>query len=257
MEAAVNSFADRPVLLALRALKLGDLLVAVPALRGLRSAFPDHEFVLAAPGWLAPIVPLIGGINRHVPTRGLDDPIPFEGPVTVAANLHGHGPESRLRLEELSPIHRIGHRAPGWPGPAWDESLHERERWARLLHWHGLPASADDYRLLLPETPTPADGATLVHVGAAYGSRRWPAERFAAVARELSRQGHRVLVTGGAADRERALDVTRAAGLGEDAAVAGHWELPAFVAAIATARVVITADASASHLATAYRTPSV
>ena len=53
---------DRPVLLVLRALKLGDLLVAVPGLRGLRSGFPDHEMVLAAPQWLSPIIPLIGGL---------------------------------------------------------------------------------------------------------------------------------------------------------------------------------------------------
>ena len=45
-----------PVVLALRALGLGDALTGVPALRGLRRAFPGHRLVLAAPagvgGWL-------------------------------------------------------------------------------------------------------------------------------------------------------------------------------------------------------------
>ena len=36
-------------LVVLRALGLGDLLTAVPALRGLARAFPDHERVLLAP----------------------------------------------------------------------------------------------------------------------------------------------------------------------------------------------------------------
>nr|WP_138444094.1 glycosyltransferase family 9 protein [Sinomonas susongensis] len=257
MEAAVTAGSERPVLLVLRALKLGDLLVSVPGLRGLRAGFPDHELVLAAPKWLEPVVPLVGGINRHLPTPGLDDPIPYAGRVDVAVNFHGKGIESRTRLEELLPEHRIGHRAPGWAGPEWDDTLHERERWVRLLSWHGLPGSADDYRLLPPEAPAPADGATLIHVGAAHGSRRWPVERFAGVARELHYRGHDVLVTGGEEDRTRAAAVAHGAGLPETAVVAGRWDLPSFFAAVAAARLVVTADTSAGHIATAYGTPSV
>ena len=45
----------RPAVLVLRALGLGDLLTGLPALRGLRTAFPRHELVLAAPPDLAPL----------------------------------------------------------------------------------------------------------------------------------------------------------------------------------------------------------
>jgi ADP-heptose:LPS heptosyltransferase len=48
-----------PRLLVLRALGLGDLLTAVPALRGLARAFPEHIRVLAAPRALAPLLKLI------------------------------------------------------------------------------------------------------------------------------------------------------------------------------------------------------
>jgi ADP-heptose:LPS heptosyltransferase len=249
--------ATKPTVLALRALKLGDLLVAVPALRGLRRAFPDHELVLAAPRWLAPIVPLIGGINALLPTPGLDRPLAWRRPVDVAVNLHGNGPESRGRLEALKPTYRIGHAAPGWAGPEWDDFLHERDRWVRLLTWNGIVADSSDFRLCPPETPAPVDRATILHVGAAYGSRRWPIERFADVAAVLALRGHQVMVTGGPDDVFRASAVVKAAGLHASACVAGRWELDQFAAAIAAARAVVTADTSAAHLATAYGTPSV
>src|SRR5438128_10872722 len=94
----------RPELLALRALKLGDLLVAVPALRGLRRALPDHRLVLAVPGWLEPIVDLVPAVDALLPTPGLDDPLPLAaGRVDIAVNLHGNGPESRALLDQLKP----------------------------------------------------------------------------------------------------------------------------------------------------------
>ena len=45
----------------------------------------------------------------------------------------------------------------------------------------------------------PARGATVVHPGAASPARRWPPERWAAVARAERRAGRRVVVTGAAA----------------------------------------------------------
>src|SRR3954447_21934682 len=112
----------RPELLVLRALRLGDLLVAVPALRGIRRANPDHRLVPAVPGWLEPIVDLIGAVEALLPTPGLDQPLPLpSGRVDTAVNLHGNGPQSRRLLERLEPRRRVGHRAPGWDGPEWRE----------------------------------------------------------------------------------------------------------------------------------------
>lgn len=252
---------DQPLLLALRALKLGDLLVAVPALRGLRRAFPEHRILYAAPAWIAEALELVGGIH-HLPTPGLDDPLTVpHGAVDIAVNLHGNGAESRLRIEELGANRVVAHEAPGIDGPAWTSGLPERERWTRLLNWHGIEADPLDYRLNLPAVPSSRPGATVIHVGAAYGSRLWPVDRFADVAVELAGAGHDVVLTGGASERGRAEQTAALAKLKganlDDGLLAGWQGLAEFAATIAEARLVVSADTGAAHLASAYGRPSV
>ena len=126
---------------------------------------------------------LVGGFEL-LPTHGLDVPLALEpGTVDVAVNLHGRGPESQSRLEALKANQIIAH-GPG-EGPAWVDGIHERDRWARLLQWHGIDADPQDFLLKVPSAPTPWPQATIVHVGAAYGSRLWPGHRFAEVSVRL------------------------------------------------------------------------
>lgn len=248
-----------PVLLALRALKLGDLLVAVPALRGLRRGFPRHRIVLAAPGWLAPVVELIDAVDELLPVPGLDHPLPLApGEVDVAVNLHGNGEESRARIDALGARLRIVHRTAAEPqGVPWVDGILERVRWARLVSAYGAPADPDDVAIAVPEPSPPCAGAAVVHVGAFYGSRRWPVERFARVAEALRADGLDVVLTGGESDRPRALAVAELAGLPDSHVLAGSADLRAFAALIAAAPVVVTVDTGAAHLASAYGTPSV
>jgi hypothetical protein len=255
---------DRPVLLALRALKLGDLLVAVPALKALRRGHPAHRFVLAAPGWLEPAARLVDPAIELLPTPGLDAPLEWHGSVDVAVNLHGRGPESTALLEALAPARRLGHAGPGadgvpWTGPEWVDGLLERERWARLVRWHGFPASADDVAIGVPDAPPAVPGAGVVHVGAFYGARRWPPERFAAVARGLAASGLEVVVTAGPAEGERAREVARLAGIRSALVFAGESALPldALAALVADAAVLVSVDTGVAHLASAYGVPSV
>jgi ADP-heptose:LPS heptosyltransferase len=246
----------RPVVLALRALKLGDLLVAVPALHGLRRAFPSHRLLLATSGWLAPIVELVG-VDGLVPAAGLDAPLPIAGPVEVGVNLHGRGPESGRLLAAARPEHLIAHAPDAPGGPDWIDGMHERERWARLVRAFGVPADPDDVAIRVPVRPPVVDRAVVVHVGAFYGARRWPADRFAEVARALADGGAEVVLTGSADDRARAESVAALAGLDPVHVLAGVGDLTDFAAVIAAASVVITADTGAAHLASAYQVPSV
>jgi ADP-heptose:LPS heptosyltransferase len=247
----------RPELLVLRALKLGDLLVAVPALHALRRAYPGHRLRYAAQGWLSEALDLVGGFEL-LPTHGLDVPLAVEpGTVDVAVNLHGSGPESQGRIEAIRARRTIGHCNGSHNGPRWHPELHERERWVRLLEWHGIDADPLDFRLSVPTLPSPVPAATVLHVGAAYGSRLWPADRFAVVASRLAAAGHNIVFTGSTGERKRALEVCTRAGLPVTAVLAGHLTLGEFAATIAAARLVVSADTGAAHLASAYGTPSV
>lgn len=244
----------RPTLLVLRALKLGDLLVSVPALHALRRSFPGHRLVYAGPLWLADILELVGGFELL--PAALDTPLAVPpGTVDVAVNLHGRGPESTSLLEAVRPRRLIAH-GPAVGGPPWVEQMHERERWTRLLHRHGIEADPLDLRLDRPRISGPGPVA-VVHVGAAFGSRLWPEVRFAAVASALDHAGHQVVLTGGADERDRALRVAREAGLPDGAVVAGTQRLSEFAATVADAGVVVSADTGAAHLAAAYARPSV
>jgi ADP-heptose:LPS heptosyltransferase len=105
-----------------------------------------------------------------------------------------------------------------------------------------------------PETP----GTVVVHPGAAAPARRWPADRFATVARELAGQGWPVLVTGNAAERPLARRVAALAGLPARAVLAGRTgDLGALARLIAGAALVVCGDTGVGHLATATGTPSV
>lgn len=253
------------MILVLRALGLGDLATAVPALRGLRAAFPDRVLALAAPAWLRPMAELIGGIDRFLPLAGLADgrlPAGLTGDDRPyrAVNLHGRGPQSHRLLHTTAPDWIWGFRcseAGHTDGPEWSDDEHEVRRWCRLLHWYGVAADPGDLALNRPAPDRVPVGVTVVHPGGKDPARRWPAERFAALAGELHRLGHTVRVTGSIAERPLAEAVAHAAGLPATAVLVGRLDLPALAALVAHARLVVSADTGIAHLATAYGIPSV
>jgi len=238
------------VILVLRALGVGDLATAVPALRGLKAAFPGERLTLAAPGWLAPLVKLVGAVDEHLPVAGLG-PYPLPR-ARIAVNLHGRGPQSRKMLAATGPGRLLSF---GPEGPQWTFEEHEVARWCRLLAWYDIQSDPNDLDLRTPGG-APAR-VTIVHPGAKSGTRRWPPERFGAVARELERAGHHVVVTGSAAERPLAAVVAWAAGLAPERVLAGELDLGELAGLVAGARLVVSGDTGVAHLATAYRTPSV
>ncbi|MFD5101813.1 glycosyltransferase family 9 protein [Streptomyces albidochromogenes] len=259
--------APRPRVLVLRALGLGDLLTAVPALRALRRGLPGHEVVLAAPERLADAAEATGLVDRLLPASALARAVPAElawdGPAPdIAVDLHGNGPPSHLLLQRLRPARLFAYAHPGTPGiagPSWRPDEHERHRWCRLLDWYGIPADPRELWIPPPTAASPAPGAVVVHPGADAAARRWPRERFAAVAQALHRSGHEVVVTAGAGEGPSARQVAAEAGLTPDAVVGGAGDVPfgVLAALVDRARCVIVGDTGLAHLASALATPSV
>jgi ADP-heptose:LPS heptosyltransferase len=251
-----------PRLLVLRALGLGDLLTAAPALRALADAFPEHRRVVACPRELAPLVELVDPVLEVVGARPLE-PLPeaLRG-VDVAVNLHGRGPESHRLLQSLRPGRTIAfaNRAAGHlDAPRWRAGEHERVRWCRLLEECGIPSDPGRLELAPPPIRVPAArrGLTIVHPGAASKARRWPADRFAAVARAAAADGRAVAVTGSRSERRLAQEVARIARLPPATVLAGRTGLRELAALVAAARSVVCGDTGIAHLATALGTPSV
>lgn len=221
-------------ILVLRALGLGDLLTAVPALRGLRPAFPQAEIILAAPAWLADAVARIDAVDRLLPTEPLGR-IDFPQP-DLAVNLHGCGPQSVARLRETGPGRLITYGRSDWP-----DDRHEVLRWCDLLERHGIGCDPDDLRL---PPAGPRTDRIVIHPGASHGARRWSPERFAAVADALGP----VVVTAGRGEEDLAREITPNPVTGS---------LAELMDLVSTARMVICGDTGVAHVATAYNTPSV
>jgi ADP-heptose:LPS heptosyltransferase len=261
----VNRRRDGPVVVTLRALGLGDLLTVVPALRAIRRAFPDHHHVLLTAPQLEPLVAATGAVDELVPVRGLarvvSDPTwpPAVSSPEIAIDLHGRGPQSHRLLLDLRPRALVAFShddvAASAAGPPWDQTSHEVHRWCGLLDHFGIPADPLDLALAPPLAAERAP-VTVIHPGAASGSRRWPVERFAAVARIEHERGHPVVVTGTAAEAALVAAVVDQAGL-PARADRSRTSLAELMELVASAGRLLCGDTGVAHLATAYGTPSV
>lgn len=253
---------NRPAVLVLRALGLGDLATAVPALRGIRRAFPDHRVVLATSAWLEPLVADMEFVDAMLATEEMAAlPVQLdEG--DVAVNLHGRGPQSTAIMADTAPSRLIAFAHPDLPAtygfPAWKRREHEVIRWCRLLSEFGVEARPDEISLPLPRRSAGSlTGSTVLHPGASSPARQWPPDRWASVASALASAGERVVVTGNVSEVSLAREIARRAGLTPESVLAGRTNLGLLAALIASAGRLVTSDTGPSHLATAYGTPSL
>jgi ADP-heptose:LPS heptosyltransferase len=145
-----------------------------------------------------------------------------------------------------------------------DADMPEAERALSLARAAGfeLPCG-DDGRLAvrrpLPEIPHEcgghdvSPGYIVLHPGVSVPARAWPPERCAEAVEALAEAGHRVLVTGGPAERE--LTAAVAGGRGVD--LGGATTLAEMAALLDGAAAVVAGNTGPAHLAAAVGTPVV
>jgi ADP-heptose:LPS heptosyltransferase len=95
-----------------------------------------------------------------------------------------------------------------------------------------------------------------MHPGASAPSRRYPADRYAAVAQELIKQGYQVALTG-TADEVELTEQIRAAAGPSAASLAGKLKLPETAALLSLAPLLIANNTGVVHIAAAAGTPVV
>jgi hypothetical protein len=273
LRALATAFPDRPLLLAAPA-PLAPLVRLIGA-----GPHPPRA------GVVDQLLPLPAWVGGRPPDVRAAASLPRGA---LAVNLHGDGPQSHRLLLATAPERLLAFAHPDVPesagGPPPQPPApsrppggaarsapppapeHERERWCRLLTSSGIAADPSAFELGSPVDRTPLRGATdrasdarptVVHPGAASAARRWPAERWAAVARAERAAGRAVLVTGSGGERALAAEVVRRAGLPPGANRAGTTDLLGLAQTVAGAGRVVCGDSGVAHLATAFGTPSV
>lgn len=252
---------SRPTALVLRALGVGDFVTGLPALAVLRAVRPGHRIVLAAPRHFAPLAALARTVDEVVPGHELSPLLDPPQRPELAIDLHGNGPASRELLLACRPRRLLAFEYED--GPRWRPDEHEVARWCRLLV-EGLPEPgaccpgvagiiAEPDGVAMPDGGQLPRDATIVHCGAKSAARRWPPQRFAALARLLRSRGHDVLVTGGPGEQALAGRIAAASGT---RAMDGLNLLQLF-ALVVRARLVVCGDTGIAHIAAAYAVPSV
>ncbi len=270
---------------------LGELLLALPALEA-ASARERRETgtapVVQVVSWLVPLLAMADLDARVLPLSDRRDI------AAAARELRGYGVRRGILLTpsvSSALIFRAAglaeRRGTGGGGRAWlltdvvDRApLLEDHRVKEFLAIAGLSVpegepppprltAIDGARAAWSERRRaeriPSDGRRLVGLfpGASGTSRRWPAEKYAALARSLAGLGHRVLVLGGPEDRP----VTRAVAaqaLTDDGTLegsvldlGGRTSLVELAGALDACHLLVTNDTGPMHVAAALDRPIV
>lgn len=264
---------------------LGDLLCIIPALRALRTAFPQAEMTLIGlpnllplvqrlpylDGWLefpgCPGIPEVAlSAQRVVATLSQLQQHQFD----LALQLHGSGVAMNHFVALMGAKQMAGFYLPNHYCPDRDRFLSypntEPEVWRhlRLLEFLGIPLQGDALEFPVYSSDWDAlktvfsctNPYVCIHPGASVSQRCWTPANFAQVADKLAAQGWQIVLTGTIA--EASLTSAIAQQMQFPAIdLAGKTSLGAIAALLKNAQLLICNDTGVSHLAAALQVPSV
>jgi ADP-heptose:LPS heptosyltransferase len=280
-------------ILVVRLDNIGDMVMLGPALRALRAAAPAATItLLASPAGsqAAALLPWLDGVvELRAVWQDASRRLPFDpdGERRVIDGLAAGHHDAAFIFTSFSqtafppayacylagiPV-RVGQTAEfggavlTHPVRPLDASTHQVERSLHLLEACGIlvddralevripdAASADATALLRDVGIGPERPYAVLAPGASCSARRFPADRFGAVAAELGRRtGWRLVVVGRAGEEALAKAIRDEAP--EAVSLVGRTTVAALAAVVAGARLVVTSHSAALHLADATRVP--
>lgn len=271
-----------------RALQLGDMLCTVPALRALRTAFPEAHITLLGLPWAASFAERFSKYLDafiHFPGYpGLPEQpvVPAQIPPFLAAmqeqqfdlvlQMQGNGAIVNPMVALLGGRYTAGYwrTEDGCPDAGlfleYPEEVSEIERHLLLMEYLDIPRQGT--HLEFPITAKDVEdfnslGLSLeaqeylcVHPGSRGSWRQWPPHMFAAMADEFAEKGWKIVLTGTKDERSLTEEV---ASLMKHKAIntAGATTLGSLGVLIKNARALLSNCTGVSHMAAAFETPSV
>jgi ADP-heptose:LPS heptosyltransferase len=274
----------------LRALKLGDLLCAVPTFRALRRAWPEAEIVLLGLPWARGFVEryrcYLDGFREFPGFPGLPEREPDiariphflremqEEHFDLAIQLHGSGSFVNPLTVLLGARRSAGFYLPGDYCPdtrlfcPWPAQGREVKRLLRLVEFLDLPTQGDylDFPLrgedflalehIEGAEDLQAGEFVCLHPGASVPERRWPLEWFSVIGEALAQHDLRLVLTGTAQEAELTAALARRMRV-PVLDLAGRTDLGALAALLCRARLLVCNDTGVSHVADALQLPSI
>lgn len=274
---------------AFRALQLGDLLCAIPAIRALKRSNSDARLTLIGLPWARELVerysdyldeflefPGWPGIAERDPDPDRAREYQREAEARhfdLVVQMHGDGRTSNSFVTATPASTRAGFvpdEASVEPGfIPYPRELPEVYRLLALAEHLGATDLDPELEFPLSEGERSAAAQLLIatgvdtsapyaciHAGGRGADRRWRADGFAAVADSLARAGYQVILTGSEIDRPVNEQVSSLA-TAPVIDLTAKTTIATLAATIEGASFLVTNDSAPSHLAAAVRTPSL
>lgn len=270
-----------------RALQLGDMLCAVPALRALRHSYPDAEITLMGLPWAASFCERFSGyLDRFIHFPGYpglpEQPFDqgawdsFAGAMRaehfdLILQMQGNGSIVNEMLINLKAGPVAGFHSNGsYRDPElfieYPTGISEIERHLQMLAHLGIPAVGTELEFPVAESEMsrlyeshpllPQSRYVCVHPGSRGAWRQWPPSHFACLADQCAGMGYQVVITG--TDAEAPI-TTQVIDLMDYPAIdlTGKTGLGEIGQLIGASDLLISNCTGVSHIASAMRTPSI
>jgi len=271
----------------LRALQLGDLLCAMPAIRSLRAAYPSAEITLLGLPWAASFVKRFNAyFDRfiHFPGYpGLPEQVYSpeawskfvqtmqEEQFDLVIQMQGNGTIvnpmlQSLGLKQLAGFQRTSCRVDSNLFIEYPDNIYEVERHLLLMQHVGIPSTGthlefpitekdqEDFKNLL--LPLFEKTYICVHPGSRGAGRQWPPAYFAALGDYCIERGFTVVLTGVSDEIDITKEVQKCM-KHKAIDLTGKTSLGAVAVLIKNAFMLISNCTGVSHIAAALETPSV